>query len=231
MQKNVNASGSRVESVERIVAFFAARGIRHVIVVPEAAAGNDSDLLESGPSVQPSNRVGDSIIALIEQEDKSTGTSADDLHVTKSNSLVVVSARPCLMKRAVRAGAKIMLPRALKRMVRGADTTSPTALTPVLLSKEANATTKPAFAASASASTSAEAALMSDQDAEDAEDDLLEAAVGAIGFDGPADEAANDGHGDEDHDDHDLAIALAFAQGLDDDEEGDFEMIADASEH
>ena len=55
--------------------------------------------------------------------------------------------------------------------------------------------------------------------------------MGAIGFDGPADEAANDGHGDEDHDDHDLAIALAFAQGLDDDEEGDFEMIADASEH
>merc|ERR1712070_281886 len=115
---------------------------------------------------------------------------------------------------------------------------TPTALTPVLLGKEANATTKTAFAASASASasTSAEAALtsdalMSDQDAEDAEDDLLEAAVGAIGFDSPAEKAANDGHGDEDHDDHDLAIALAFAQGLDDDEEGDFEMIADASEH
>ena len=33
---------------------------------------------------------------------------------TKSKPLVVVSARPRLMKRAVRNGAKIMLPRALK---------------------------------------------------------------------------------------------------------------------
>jgi len=165
---NANAHALKAKTVESIVAFFAARGIRHVIVVPEAAAGDDSDVLKSGPSVQPSNRVGDSIIALIEQEDKSTSTGADDLHVIKSNSLVVVSAHPCLMKRAVRAGAKIMLPRALMRMVRGADTTPPAALTPVLLGKDANATTKTAFAAS----VSAEAALMSDQDADDAEDDL-----------------------------------------------------------
>ena len=205
--ERANVRALKTKQAERIVTFFAARGIRHVIVVPEAAAADSSGPQTGTPtSVQPTNRVGDSINALMEQETKNTGAKGV-IGMSKNKPLVVVSAHPCLLKRAVRTGAMIMLPKALMHMVRGtvkADgnknktgTAPPTALAPVLIGK-------------------------------DADDDLLEAAVGAIDLDSPADEAAKYGPGDEDHD---LAIALAFAQGLDDDEENNFEMIADTSRH